>query len=53
LLGLGSGGGKVAVFFLLCVLIAGIYGAVTVKWRILFIQAVPAGLGLVALYLGW
>ncbi len=53
LLGLGGSGAKVALFFLLCVLIAGVYGAVTVKWRILFIQAVPAALGLAAMFLGW
>lgn len=32
----------VAVFFLSCVVIAGIFGAVTVSKRIFFIQAVPA-----------
>jgi putative membrane protein len=53
LLGLGGEGGKVAVFFMLCVFIAGVYGAVTVSWRIVVIQAVPAGLALVAMYLGW
>ena len=39
------------VFFLLCVLVAGIYGAATASRRILFVQAVPAALALVAVLL--
>jgi putative membrane protein len=42
----------VKVFFLACVLVAGIYGAATVGRKILFIQAVPAAVGLVLLSLG-
>ncbi|NJK46705.1 MAG: DUF1304 domain-containing protein [Pleurocapsa sp. SU_196_0] len=38
------------VFFLLCVIVAGVYGAVTANRRILFIQALPA---VVALALFW
>ena len=37
---------NVVVFFLLCVLVAGLYGAATASRKILFIQAVPAALGL-------
>jgi putative membrane protein len=44
---LGAAGTGVKVFFLLCVLIAGLYGAVTVSRKILFIQALPAAVGLV------
>ncbi len=51
-LGLSGEGGKVAVFFLLCVLVAGLYGAATVSRRILFVQAVPAALALVAVWRG-
>lgn len=40
---------NVAMFFLSCVLIAGIYGAATVQRTILFVQAVPAFLGLLLL----
>ena len=40
-----------AYFGLGCVAVAGIWGAVTVMVRILYIQTVPAVLGLVALYL--
>ena len=49
---LGAAGGSVKVFFLACVLVAGIYGAATVGRKILFIQAVPAAVGLVLLSLG-
>lgn len=48
---LGMAGHNVKVFFLLCVLVAGIYGAATASKRILFIQAVPAAIGLVLLFL--
>lgn len=48
---LGEAGWQVKVFFLLCVLVAGLYGAATANKRILFIQAVPATIGLVLLYL--
>ena len=41
----------VRVFFLMCVLIAGIYGGVTVKTSILFVQSVPAALALAAVLL--
>ena len=49
---LGSAGFSIKVFFLLCVLVAGLYGAATANKRILFIQAIPAAIGLVLLYLG-
>ena len=41
-------GFQAAVFFLVCVIVAGVYGAATVNRRILFVQAVPAALALVA-----
>ncbi len=46
-LSLGAAGVQVQVFFLLCVLVAGLYGAATASKRILFVQAVPAAVGLV------
>jgi putative membrane protein len=46
---LGPAGHSVKVFFLLCVLVAGVYGAATANKRILFIQAVPAAVGLLLL----
>ena len=36
----------VQIFFLACVIVAGLYGAVTVNKRILLVQAVPAVLAL-------
>ncbi len=39
------------IFGLACVAVAGIYGALTVMTRILYIQTVPAVLALVTLYL--
>jgi putative membrane protein len=48
---LGPAGFGVKVFFLLCVLIAGLYGAVTASRKILFVQALPAALGLVLVWL--
>ena len=40
----------VAMFFLGCVLIAGIFGGFTASRKILFIQALPAAIGLVLLF---
>ncbi|BEV12385.1 DUF1304 domain-containing protein [Asticcacaulis sp. DW145] len=37
------------VFFLICVGVAGVYGAATASRKILFIQALPAALALIAL----
>jgi putative membrane protein len=42
----------VKVFFLTCVLVAGLYGAATASRKILFIQALPAAIGLALLLLG-
>jgi putative membrane protein len=39
---LGAAGTPVKVFFLACVVIAGVFGGLTVSRRILFIQALPA-----------
>ena len=47
---LGAAGNAIKVFFLICVLTAGIYGAASANKRILFIQALPAVIGL-ALFL--
>ena len=49
---LGADGRGVALFFLACVLVAGIYGAATASRRILFVQAVPAALAIVAVLAG-
>lgn len=42
----GSTGTHVTVFFLCCVLIAGVYGGVTASRKILLVQALPAAIGL-------
>ena len=42
---------QIKVFFLLCVIVAGAYGAATVSTRILMVQALPAALALLALVL--
>jgi len=47
--GLASGRADVKVFFLACVLVAGLYGAATVGRRILYVQALPAAVGLLLL----
>ena len=39
---LGPGGFAVKVFFLACILVAGLYGGFTATRKILFIQAIPA-----------
>ena len=41
----------VQVFFLLCVIVAGLYGAATVSRRILLVQALPAAVALLLLVL--
>ena len=43
---LGAGGTSIKVFFLCCVLVAGLYGAATASRKILFVQAIPAAIGL-------
>ena len=37
---------QVEMFFLTCVIIAGLFGAVTLKWTTLILQAMPASLAL-------
>jgi putative membrane protein len=44
-------GFQIKTFFLLCVIAAGVYGAATVSRRILYVQAVPAGLALILFWL--
>lgn len=41
----------VKIFFLCCVIIAGVYGGVTVSRRIMAVQAAPAALGLLLVLL--
>jgi putative membrane protein len=46
----GRTGDAIKIFFLACVIIAGIFGAVTLKWTTLLIQTAP---GAIALFLVW
>jgi len=50
-LSLGDAGGSIKIFFLGCVLIAGVFGGLTASRKILFVQALPAAvaLGLIVL----
>lgn len=48
---LGPEGFGVKVFFLLCVWVAGIFGAATAARKILLVQTVPATIGLVLLFM--
>jgi putative membrane protein len=49
---LGAEGRPIALFFLNCVLVAGVFGAATVSKRILYVQAMPAAIGLGMILLG-
>ena len=42
---------RVKVFFLLCVVVASVYGAATVSRRILMVQTAPAAIALILLWL--
>jgi putative membrane protein len=42
--GLGAAGDSIKIFFLGCVIVAGIFGAVTASRRILWVQALPGAI---------
>lgn len=48
---LGEAGDPIKVFFLLCVAVAGVFGAVTVGRKILFVQTIPAVIALIGVWL--
>ena len=48
---LGAAGFSVEVFFLACVIVAGVFGAATAKRSILWIQALPGAIALVLVFL--
>ena len=50
--GVPGAGQGLAHFVLACVVVAGLYGAATVGRRILYVQAAPAVLGLLAVIFG-
>ena len=49
--GLWSGMTSVKIFFLACIILAGAYGGLTAKRSILYIQALPALIGLILVLL--
>ncbi len=49
---LGAGGYQIKLFFLFCIIVAGVFGAATASRKILFVQALPAALALGALLIG-
>jgi putative membrane protein len=49
---LGGNGYAVKIFFLLCIIIAGIFGALTANRKILYVQALPAIIALVLTGMG-
>jgi putative membrane protein len=50
-LSLGIAGVAIKTFFLICVVVAGVYGGYSVNRRIFFVQAIPAIIALVVLHL--
>jgi len=48
-----AGGVPVMIFFLACIVVAGVYGAATANRKILFIQAIPAGIALALVLLAY
>ena len=44
-------GEQIELFFLICVAVAGIYGAITAKRSILFVQTVPAVIAMLVVWL--
>jgi putative membrane protein len=50
--GIPGPGAELAYFILACVVVAGLYGAATSSKRILYVQAAPAMLALIAVLLG-
>ena len=49
--GVATGSREFCLFFLACVVVAGVYGAMSVNRRIFFVQALPALLAIVAILL--
>ena len=48
---LGPGGHAVKIFFLACVIVAGVFGAATASRKILWVQAVPGAIALLLVLL--
>ena len=50
-LAMGAAGSAVKIFFLACVIVAGVFGAITASRKILFVQAIPGAIALVLAFL--
>jgi putative membrane protein len=50
-LALGAAGDPIKLFFLGCVIVAGVFGALTVSRRILWVQALPGAIALILVWL--
>jgi len=48
---LGPAGFQIKVFFLTCVIVAGLFGAATAKRSILWLQALPGAIALILVFL--
>jgi len=46
-LSLGESGRSIIVFFLCCIIVAGLFGGITVSKKIIYVQALPAIIALV------
>ncbi len=42
---------RVALFFLACVFVAGVYGALTADRKIIYVQGIPSALGILLIWL--
>lgn len=42
---------NIAIFFLICVVVAGLYGGITASKKIFIVQLAPAGIALLSLFL--
>lgn len=49
----GAEGTEFLVFFLSCVIVAGVYGAATANRRILFVQSLPALVALICVFIAY
>jgi putative membrane protein len=50
-LSLGAAGDSIKIFFLGCVIVAGVFGAVTASRKILWVQAVPGAIAAALVFL--
>ena len=48
---LGAAGDSIKIFFLACVIVAGVFGAITANRKILWVQALPSAIALALVFL--